>query len=265
MDHHQYIEANRQAWNEAADIHRAHPQWQRLVEGFATPGFSTLEPVPTRRMKEVDLTGKTVYQLCCNNGREVLSMMALGATRGVGFDQAGEFLAQGRELATVAGLAAEFVETSVYNIPETYNQGADFIYISIGAMVWLPDLPQFFRLAAQLLKPGGHLYIYESHPVIHMYEPGKEGAPPDLRYDYFDHSPQRWADGCDYWSGKTYESKEMFCFQHPLGEVLGSILAAGFSLQAFAEYPEDISNLFKTYQKDLGLRLPASMEILARR
>lgn len=54
-----------------------HPDIVRVVEGMA-------------------FQGKTVAQFCCNNGRELLSLMQLGAERGFGFDLAENLIAQAR-------------------------------------------------------------------------------------------------------------------------------------------------------------------------
>src|SRR3546814_7266987 len=51
----------------------------------------------------LDVHGKRVLQLCCNNGRELLSVLRMGAAKGVGVDLAAGNLAQGRRMAAVAG------------------------------------------------------------------------------------------------------------------------------------------------------------------
>ena len=65
-----------------------------LREEFRRPGFSCLDAVAGERLQALGLAGKSVAQLCCNNGREILSIESLGADPCVGFDQSAAFLAQ---------------------------------------------------------------------------------------------------------------------------------------------------------------------------
>jgi hypothetical protein len=38
-----------------------------------------------------------------------------------------------------------------------------------GALIWLPDLSAWAREAARLLRPAGHLFIYEAHPAVALW------------------------------------------------------------------------------------------------
>jgi SAM-dependent methyltransferase len=129
-------------------------------------------------------------QIGCNNGRETLSALALGATHATGIDQSDAFIAQAEELRAVSphGARADFVCADVYALPEGLEGRFDLALITIGLINWMPDLPQFLKIAASLLVPGGRLVIYETHPVLDMFEP--YGADPHrLRYSYFRTEP----------------------------------------------------------------------------
>ena len=93
--------ANREAWEEAAPLHRAQ-NMERQLAAFREPGYSCLDEIETARLRALPVAGKDVAQLCCNNGRELLSVKNLGAGRCVGFDGAEGFLGQARELAARA-------------------------------------------------------------------------------------------------------------------------------------------------------------------
>jgi hypothetical protein len=80
-----YIDVNKAAWEEAFDHKKpgwGDNNWQRLRDD---PN-SFFDSVVVRELDKIDFTGKTVAQFCCNNGRELLSLMTRGAARGVGFD-----------------------------------------------------------------------------------------------------------------------------------------------------------------------------------
>lgn len=116
-DRRRFTDANRVAWDEAAPIHRERNQ-ARHLEGFARPGHSTLGPHAVARLTEIDVRGKRVAQLCCNNGCDLLSVKNMGAARCVGFDASVPFIAQARELAAAAKHEdVEFVVTDLYDIP----------------------------------------------------------------------------------------------------------------------------------------------------
>ena len=64
--------------------------------------------------------GKSVFQAPCNNGREILSFINMGASEGVGFDISDENIAFSDKLKNVSGIQAEFILTNVYEIPDTF-------------------------------------------------------------------------------------------------------------------------------------------------
>ena len=110
------VAANRQAWDASAPLHRSDPSWHRLTQHFAQdPGFSCFDPPMEAALRAVGLAGASVAQLCCNNGRETVSLMNLGARSATGFDQSEAFLAQARDLARIAGRDCRFVAGDVHD------------------------------------------------------------------------------------------------------------------------------------------------------
>lgn len=259
----EYIEANRRAWDEAAPIH-AETQFAKLVEEFRRPGHSCLDATLTSALQNVGLPGKAVAQLCCNNGREMLSVRNIGAGRCVGFDLSAQFIAQARALAEAGGIACEFVAGDVHAIPPEHDGRFDLVLITIGALCWMPDLAPFFAVAARLLKSGGRLLAYEAHPVSGMLEPNNPANPLELRYSYFDPGPYRSERGLDYWTGRAYAAIPNYSFQHKLSDVIGASLGAGFALESFAEHAHDISNQFAAVEAQ-PVRPPLSYTLVARK
>ena len=92
-----------------------------------------------------------------------MSVKNLGADRCVGFDISDGFIDQARQLAGAGQLDCEYVCTNVYSISTQYNRTFDLVYITIGLLSWMPDIPQFFEIVARLLKPDGWLFLYEMH------------------------------------------------------------------------------------------------------
>ena len=259
MNTNDYTEANRIAWNETAPIHAAQ-ELQGLLEGFRQPGHSILhKPHEVERLRALDLQGKNVAQLCCNNGRELISVKNLfGAGRCVGFDISDEFIEQARAINTAAGQDVEFVRTSVLDIPETFDAQFDLVYITIGAIGWLPDLERFWGVVHRLLRPGGRVFMYEMHPILVLFdndEAAKASSPLEIKHSYFKTAPFVDTQGLDYLSGEAYDSSPMYWFQHTLSAIIGGLVRRGFRIAAFDEFDHDISESFAHLERE-SVKLP---------
>ena len=253
MQSEDYREKNRAAWNQVAPIHRAHRKVD-LHAAVQSPSFNILGEVEQQILAEIGIKDRKVAQLCCNNGRELLSMLNMGAAHGVGFDISDAFIEEARELAALAHANCEFVRADVLVIPEEYHARFDLVFISIGALTWFSDLERFFEVCRNLLLPGGMLFVYEMHPFLDMMaapEDPEYSAEDELKvaFPYFSSEPWVNADGLDYVGGTTYESVESISFPHSLAEILSSIIKHGFVLTAFHEYPHDISEAFKHLER----------------
>ena len=235
-----FTDANRQAWNEISVRHRVQ-RAETLMAELGARGASVLDSIVTARLGAIGVAGKRVVQLCCNDGREVISIKNLGAARAVGFDISRVALDTGEALAAHAGVACELVERDIYEIPATYDGRFDLVYVSVGALGWMPDLPGFFAVAARLLAAGGHLLAYEMHPLADMFEPGRGVT---LAHSYFTTAPFV-GEGLDYYGDLSHrgEAKE-YWFHHTLGAVITALVQSGLTVLALEELPGDISRLF---------------------
>ncbi len=98
----QAIASNKDAWDQSASLHKTTDTWNVLLNSVGAADFSCLDPTLTGVLQDVGVVGKDVVQLCCNNGRESLSLYGLGARSVVGVDQSQAFVQQARELAEVS-------------------------------------------------------------------------------------------------------------------------------------------------------------------
>src|SRR5512141_3370297 len=131
MQRDDFIEANRRHWNEAEEIH-ARRVTAGLIEQLGAPDFTTFDDVEKRLFAQLGLEGKSVIQLACNNGREIISAKKAGAGRCVGVDISDRFIAQGRDLVRAAGVQVELICSSVYDLPHDLDGQFDVVYITIG-------------------------------------------------------------------------------------------------------------------------------------
>lgn len=255
--------ANQAGWNEAADHHRAHPQFAELLENFSKPGFSCLDDIATTRLKMLGIKGQSVAQLCCNNARELLSIKNMGAGRCVGFDFSQAFLDQGREFAAVANLEAEFVQTEITAIPDAYNANFDLAVMTIGVLGWMTDLSAFFATVERVLKPGGRLFLYEDHPILNMYPDGEQPTPPVPDESYFRSKPYRAEGGLDYWSGESYDAEPVYWVFHKMSDIIMGVVGNGFQIEDFEELPNDIGT--RPSYANQPQQLPLSYVLIARK
>ncbi|MBI1730460.1 class I SAM-dependent methyltransferase [Candidatus Acetothermia bacterium] len=261
MKRSEFTAANRVAWNEAAPVHRK-LKFDELIKNVQKPDFNCLDQIATSHLQQIGVKNKDVAQLCCNNGRELISVKNMGAKRCVGFDISDAFIAQGRELNAVAKRDCEFVQSDVYEIPEAFNQQFDLVFMTIGALCWLPDMSQFLAVVARLLRPEGSLFIYEMHPILDMYECNKPEDRFQPHYSYFRTEPFVEEDGLDYFSKTKYKSATQYGFHHTLADIIGACIKNKLALRSFDEYGHDISNLF-VYLEAEEIRLPLSFTLTA--
>ena len=259
------VEANRAAWDAAAPHHKAAAQWRRLTEGFAQPGFSCFDEVGAGLLREAGVEGSRVAQLCCNNGRELISACNLGAASGVGFDQSAAFLAQARELNAIAGRDCRFVEAEVLSLPDGWDGGFDLVFTTIGVFGWLPDLRRFFVTVARLLKPGAVYLAYEEHPILNMLEPTEGEDPNRLVHSYFKEGPFAEAASLDYFGNARYEAPLHHWFSYKISDILTAMLDAGLVLEAFREYPHNLNAEALDVLEKQPAQLPLSFAALARK
>ncbi|HET8728623.1 MAG TPA: class I SAM-dependent methyltransferase [Alphaproteobacteria bacterium] len=258
-----FVEANRQCWDEAAEFHRRHPQYAALLRGFRNPGFSCLDETATTWLTRVGIEGRDVAQLCCNNGRELLSVRNMGAGRCVGFDQSAAFLSQARELAAVGGIDCTFVETDVHAIGPEFDAAFDIVVVTIGVFGWMPDLDAFLAVVSRLLRPGGRFFVYEEHPILNMVDLDIHSSPATLRFSYFKGEPFVDTDGLDYWSGRPYPSKPCYWFPHPLGKIVTGCVEKGLAIERLEEFSHNISE--KSFLEKQDAQLPLSYLLIARK
>lgn len=256
------INANRDAWDASAHLHMQGADWPALLAAAAQPGFSTFDPCLTASLHGLDLTGKTAVQIGCNNGREVLSLAHFGAVPALGIDQSAGFLAQADQLAVAAQSDCHFLCADIYNLPETTPRSHDFALITIGVLNWMPDLPRFFQVAASLLAPGGQLLIYETHPILDMYDPDTPTPQTPVR-SYFQTDPQVFDDLITYDGTDAGKGTTSYWFAHPMGAIVTAIAQAGLRIERLTEHAHSNREVDYDIYQNQPAQLPLSYTLIA--
>lgn len=259
----EYIQKNLSAWEEVAPIHARHNQ-STLLERVCDPSFSVLDDIATTHLTHLGMTGKSVAQVCCNNGVELLSCKTLGAGRCVGFDGAQGFVDQGIELAEASRQDVEFVCCEAHRIPSDYHGAFDIVIITIGVLGWMPNIDRFFTEIAKLLAPEGVIFVYEHHPILVMLEPGHADDPIKWELSYFRREAYIDDSGLDYYGGEEYAATPNASFSHKMSDIVMAGIKAGLVLEYFEELPKHISNAWWNVENS-GIGLPMSFVMVVRK
>ena len=240
-------ESNRAAWNQATEYHQR-ARNNSLQIGFANPDFTTFDrdcdDVLIEKLQQMNISGKTIAQLPCNNGRELLSLMRFGAKEAIGFDISDVAIMEAKQLAEVSGLNAKFERINIPEIDNKYNNYFDFIYISEGSLQWFPDLNVYFSVVSRLLKKNGEILIFEMHPFAYFFENRNidENQNFENIISYFDKVPHTYTKGLDYIGGVQYEAKKCYWFMHKMSDIINAILQNGIEIKEFNEYNLEMAN-----------------------
>jgi 2-polyprenyl-3-methyl-5-hydroxy-6-metoxy-1,4-benzoquinol methylase len=225
------LQANRNLWEDRVDAHKDSEFYD--LNGFIKGG-QTLDSVEIEELGEVK--GKNLVHLMCHFGLDTLSLARLGAhVTGVDFSEKAITLA--RDIAEQIGTSAKFVCADVYDAPQVLEETYDIVYTGGGVLCWLPDIPKWAEVVTSLLKPGGIFYIREFHPFSMVFDDESEDL--RVRYPYFQgETPIMFQ--CDYSYADTkrqLETKTSYEWNHPISEILNSLLAVGLELHSYNEFP----------------------------
>jgi SAM-dependent methyltransferase len=251
--------ANRALWDERVAIH--------LGPGAAAPGgVYDLGPLRAGRGRldaiaqaEVGpVAGLRVLHLQCHFGKDTLTLAQQGAARAVGLDFSAPAVAAARALAAELGLSdrARFVEADLYDAPAALGEppaSFDRVFVTWGALNWLPDAAGWARVVAHFLRPGGRLYLAEQHPAAFVLDDqaaGPDGRPGWL-VPYFRREVLVYGRARDYAdpAARPVRTRE-HVWAHPLSEVVGALRAAGLALDWLREHPRVPWRMFRCLVRD---------------
>lgn len=245
--------ANRANWDERTAVHLGPGSDYDL--GLLRAGRGRLDAIAQAEIGPV--AGLRVLHLQCHFGKDTLTLAQQGAAAVVGLDFSAPAIAAARRLAEELGLAghARFVEADLYDAPRAIPEpgGFDLVFVTWGALCWLPDLAGWARIVAGFLRPGGRLYLAEHHPAAFVFD--DLTATPDGRPGWFMPYFQREAlvmdDPGDYAdpTARLHHART-HNWAHPLSEVLDVLRGSGLALQWLHEHPRVPWRMFRCLVRD---------------
>jgi SAM-dependent methyltransferase len=229
-----YVAINKAMWDERAPAHAAsaHYGFDRFI---GDPEYLS-GVVRFDRPRLGDLTGQRGVHLQCHIGTDTLSLTRLGA-RMTGLDFSSAALTNARRLAQRTGTDIDFHEADVYGAVDALGPEAfDLVYTGVGALCWLPNVARWARIVADLLRPGGRLFIREGHPMLWSLD--DKSDPPTLGYPYFEHAEPVVFDepGTYVQTEVVFTHRLSHTWNHGIGEIITALLGAGMQLTALVEH-----------------------------
>lgn len=256
---------NKEAWDE---VHAYHQKGRKidLEEAVKDPLFNLLTKVDMEGFSSIGFKGKEIVHVCCNNGVELISLVKLGAKKGIGYDISEKFITEANHYAEIAQVNCQFFQADAYDLDPQKHGVFDILYLSVGALCWMPDLKIFFHKCSSLIKPNGHIFIFDSHPYTNMigFEGEEEAGynaefPMNPVHSYFKDDPWIETDGIDYVGGTSYESKPMANFAYKMSDIINHLVTAGIEIVELKEYSDDIATVYSHIEKYKKLPLCFSL------
>ena len=231
-----YVTINKASWDERAPAHAASPGY--AVDRFVADPTFLSDVVRFDLPLLGDVTGLRGVHLQCHIGTDTISLARLGA-RMTGLDFSSAALEQGRALATATGSDVDFVEANVYDAAAVLQPGSfDLVFTGIGALCWLPDVRRWAGVVADLLAPGGRLFVREGHPMLWSLADSRPDRLLVVDHAYFEQGePLVWDEGGTYvQTDVEFVHNTTLEWNHGLGEIVTALMDAGLTITALAEH-----------------------------
>jgi SAM-dependent methyltransferase len=232
----EWREANRANWDERVDVHLKATGYDLSALRAGRGRLNAIEEAELGPVR-----GLRVLHLQCHFGRDSLTLAQRGAeVVGLDFSPAIE---TARKLADELGLAARarFVEADLYDGPRAIPEPASFdrVFVTWGAIIWLPDIARWAQVVAHFLKVGGALYLAEGHPSALVFDDMTRmpDGMPGYFAPYFGRAPIVADDPRDYSDPSArLTNARQYNWIHPLGDLIAGLNAAGLRIEWLHEH-----------------------------
>ena len=257
-----YKEINRQSWNNRVDTHINSEFYD--VSGFLE-GRSSLNSIELDLLG--DIKGKRILHLQCHFGQDTISLAREGAIA-TGVDLSDKAIKKAKELASQCDVNAKFIQSDIYDLPESLDGSFDIVFTSYGTIAWLPDLYKWANIVSRYLKPEGRFVFVEFHPVVWMFDENFE----KISDSYFNSGPILETEEGTYADREAELKDESIVWNHSFSDIVNSLIKNGLRIESLNEYDYSPYDCFKNtiefehnkYRiKHLGNKIPMIFAIHA--
>lgn len=259
-----YIEINRQSWNNRTDTHLKSEFYD--LESFIK-GKTSLNSIELELLG--DVKGKTILHLQCHFGQDTISLSRLGAEV-TGVDLSDKAIENAMQIAEDTNSNTTFICCDIYDLPNYLNKQFDIVFTSYGTIGWLPDIDKWAKIVSRFLKPNGQFVFVEFHPVVWMFDDNFE----KIEYRYFNSGAIVESESGTYADKNADISQEYVMWNHDLSEVINNLIKNGLEINSLNEYDYSPYNCFnKTIEiepnkfriEHLGNKIPMVYSIVAKK
>jgi SAM-dependent methyltransferase len=162
---------NRGAWETASQKHVR--EYQALLSQAAAG--SSLVDTERDLLREVLRGSPDVVHWQSGDGTDDVALLRAGAKSVVGVDYSEVAVRAAQRRAIELGVACRYIVAALPGAPLA-DGCADLVYTGKGALIWMPDLARWAQDIVRLLRPSGHLFIYEEHPAVPLWTWDKDKA-----------------------------------------------------------------------------------------
>ena len=186
-----------------------------------------------------DLSGKKIIHLQCNTGADTILLARMGESA-VGVDLVPDNVFYAKKLAEDLNITnVDFIESDIMKLMDKHNEKYDVVFVSEGAIGWLPDLKQWGKTIRHLLKDDGFFYIFDCHPFFLMMDEGKIADNiMDIKYPYFGKEPDV-DDAIGGYASETKYGVKSYYWMYTVSDVVNSLISAGLHIHYFNEFKEN--------------------------
>ncbi|HEX7168815.1 MAG TPA: class I SAM-dependent methyltransferase [Acidimicrobiales bacterium] len=261
------VAANRALWDARTPVHARSAYYD--VDGFRAGASSLhdLEVCEVLAAASGSLEGKRLLHLQCHFGLDTLSWARHHGAIATGVDFSPVAIATASRLATECGLAdvARFVEADVRALD--LGEPFDVVFVSYGAICWLPDLTVWGQVVARHLSPGGFAYVAEIHPASMALQDEPGTAELVIGYPYWTPAePLRFEEEGTYADVDAPIKLPEYVWMHGVGDVVNALIEAGLTLEYLREHAFTVYPQFPFLEEEPGSgariwRLPEEMPV----
>lgn len=225
------LRANRANWDDRTGVHLE-------SEFYDVAGWLRDQPGPRPREIEAlgDVAGLRLLHLQCHFGLDTLQWARAGAEV-TGLDFSPAAIDAARDLAVRAGLEdrSTFVCSNVYDAVDALgNATFDIVYVSLGALCWLPSVDQWALQVGALVRPGGRFYIHDVHPAAWALDDDR----PCFRDSYFEEVEPFVDDFAGTYTDASVaiEHTRSYEWNHGMGETVTALIRHGLQIDTLVEH-----------------------------
>ena len=146
----------------------------------------------------------------------------------------------------------QFIASDVLSRKHHHHKSYDIVFTSEGVLGWLPDLKQWAKVVRHLLKDDGFFYIYDSHPLLHIFDEEALSKGQLLpRYDYLNAKADEDTPIGGYASETKYSTN--YWWNHSLSDIVNALIEAGLQIEYIHEFDTLFWNMGHMKEVSKGL------------